>query len=142
MIDFHTGLGPSGYGEAIYAGNNDDELARVRRWYGSQVTSIYGGDSASAIVQGPLMNGVQDLLEDAEFTPLALEYGTLPISDVMNAMRAEQWLTLYGDVTSDEGRQIKQRMRDCFYVDTDTWKVAVFERALDLTKKGLTGLAG
>jgi hypothetical protein len=141
MIDFHTGLGPSGYGEPIYTGNDDGELARARRWYGDKVTSIYGGDSSSAIVQGPLMNGARGCTPKAEFTPLGLEYGTLPMEDVMEAMRAEQWLALYGDARSAQGRQIKQTMRDAFYVDTDRWKTDVFERAHELTLKALAGLA-
>jgi hypothetical protein len=141
LIDFHTGLGPSGHGEAIYTGNDDAELARSRRWYGSDVTSIYAGDSASAIVQGPLINGLRDLAAGAEFTPLALEYGTLEIASVLNAMRAEHWLTLYGDANSDQGRALKKQMRDAFYVDTDQWKSEVYARAHDLTGRALAALA-
>ena len=45
-IDIHTGLGPRGHGEKIYAGRNDPaELARARAWWGSEVTSIYDESS-------------------------------------------------------------------------------------------------
>src|SRR5688572_30466248 len=45
-IDLHTGLGPSGVGERIYAGRNDTAaVARARAWWGEKVTSIYDGSS-------------------------------------------------------------------------------------------------
>ena len=51
-IDFHTGLGPRGHGEKIYAGHDvSTDLARVRSWWGGEVTSIYDGSSASAKVR-------------------------------------------------------------------------------------------
>jgi hypothetical protein len=52
-IDLHTGLGPSGVGERIYAGHDDAAMARARRWWGDQVTSIYDGSSTSALLTGP-----------------------------------------------------------------------------------------
>ena len=45
-IDLHTGLGPSGVGERIFAGRDDAAaLARARAWWGDEVTSIYDGSS-------------------------------------------------------------------------------------------------
>ena len=52
-IDIHTGLGPYGHGEKIFAGANDPaELARARAFWGTDVMSYYEGKSASAEVQG------------------------------------------------------------------------------------------
>ncbi|MCB1997542.1 MAG: M14 family metallopeptidase, partial [Rhodoferax sp.] len=52
-IDLHTGLGPSGHGERIFAGDNDDVVvARARAWWGQAVTSIYDGSSTSALLSG------------------------------------------------------------------------------------------
>ena len=48
-IDLHTGLGPSGHGERIFACANDAAaLQRARAWWGADVTSIYDGSSTSA----------------------------------------------------------------------------------------------
>ena len=49
-IDLHTGLGPSGVGERIYAGRDEAAaIARARAWWGgpdgSALTSIYDGSS-------------------------------------------------------------------------------------------------
>lgn len=148
VIDFHTGLGPLGYGEPIYTGDNDEEAARVREWYGSDVTAIYGGNSSSVIVQGPMINAVGSFFEGQktkpEVTTLALEYGTLPEDIVLDLLRAEAWMHAHGDVNFDTpvGRAIKRRFRDAFYVDEDAWKRSVVDRALEMTDHALAGLAG
>ncbi|RZL86144.1 MAG: DUF2817 domain-containing protein, partial [Variovorax sp.] len=54
-IDLHTGLGPSGIGERIFACKDDKEAyARANAWWGqaSPVTSIYDGSSTSAFLTG------------------------------------------------------------------------------------------
>ena len=41
-IDLHTGLGPSGHGERIFAGRNDAaEIARARKWWGEGEIKFY-----------------------------------------------------------------------------------------------------
>src|SRR5205814_8817574 len=52
-IDLHTGLGPSGHGERIFACRDEaPALARARAWWGDEVTSIYDGTSSSAKLTG------------------------------------------------------------------------------------------
>lgn len=56
-IDLHTGLGPSGVSERIWAGMNDaPAIARARQWWGNDgatpITSIYEGTSTSALLTG------------------------------------------------------------------------------------------
>ncbi len=148
VIDFHTGLGPLGYGEPIYTGENDEEAARAREWYGPDVTAIYSGNSSSVIVQGPMINAVNSFFEGQKTKPqvttLALEYGTLPEDIVLDLLRAEAWMHAHGDVTFDTpvGRAIKRRFRDAFYVDEHAWKRSVVDRALEMTGHALAGLAG
>ncbi len=147
VIDFHTGLGPMGYGEPIYTGTDDAEAERAREWYGPDVTAIHAGNSTSVIVQGPMINAVASFFDDPatrpQVTTLALEFGTLPEEVVLDALRAEAWMHLHGDVNFDTpvGRSIKRRFRDAFYVDTDVWKRAIVERAVEMTGQALAGLA-
>lgn len=52
-VDFHTGLGPRGYGEPISREAPDSPVFhRARAWYGAEVTSTRGGTSTSAVVEG------------------------------------------------------------------------------------------
>lgn len=147
LIDFHTGLGPMGYGEPIYTGHSDAEAERAREWYGPDVTAIYAGNSSSVIVNGPLINAVPSFFEGSgeapEITTLALEFGTLPEELVLDLLRAEAWMHAHGDINFDTpvGRAIKRRFRDAFYVDTDAWKRAVVERSVEMTGNAIAGLA-
>ena len=148
LIDFHTGLGPKGYGEPIYTGHDDAEAERAREWYGPDVTSIHAGNSSSVVVQGPMINAAQTFFDHAgakpEITTLALEFGTLPEEIVLDVLRAEAWMHLHGDVNFDTpvGRALKRRFRDAFYVDTDAWKRSIVDRSVEMTGQALAGLAG
>ncbi len=83
-IDLHTGLGPNGLGERIFA-CRDDKVAydRANAWWGTPaapVTSIYDGSSTSALLRGLMWDAVYEECPQAEYTGIALEYGTLPIT--------------------------------------------------------------
>jgi len=144
-IDFHTGLGPSGHGERIYAGRDDAAtLARVKAWWGDEVTSIYDGSSTSARIRGMMWMAAYEECPQAEFTGIALEYGTLPMADVLDALRADQWLENHPNHPEAEAQAvtIKRRMRDAFYTDTPEWKQRIVEQAFGAVRQGVAGLGG
>jgi hypothetical protein len=141
-IDLHTGLGPSGHGERIFACRDDAAaLARARAWWGPQVTSIYDGTSSSAKLSGLMWMAAYEECAQAEYTGIALEYGTLPILDVMLALRAEQWAENHPEAPLQKRHQIKQQIRDAFYTDTDAWKQRVVEQAAEAATQAVRGLA-
>jgi hypothetical protein len=141
-IDLHTGLGPLGVGERIFACRDDAAaLQRARDWWGERVTSIYDGSSTSAPLEGLMWLAAHEECAQAEYTGIALEYGTLPITDMIDALRADQWLENHPDAPEAQRVQIKQRTRDAFYVDTDEWKQRIVEQALDAARGALRGLS-
>jgi hypothetical protein len=148
LIDFHTGLGPMGYGEPIYTGSDEAEAQRAREWYGPDLTATYAGNSTSVIVQGPMINAVPSFFDGSaikpEITTLALEFGTLPEDIVIDVLRAEAWMHIHGDVNFNTpvGRALKRRFRDAFYIDNDVWKRAIVDRSVEMTGCALAGLAG
>ncbi|MGP1685219.1 MAG: M14 family metallopeptidase, partial [Giesbergeria sp.] len=126
-IDLHTGLGPSGMGERIYAGSDDAAaVARARAWWdgggATPVTSIYDGSSSSAPLTGLMWSAICDECPQAEYTGIALEYGTLPILQVLQALRAEHWLHQHPEAPAEQAAQIKADMFNAFYTDTDAWR--------------------
>ena len=141
-IDLHTGLGPSGVGERIFACKDDKAaLQRARAWWGDKITSIYDGTSSSAPLQGLMWLAAYQECPQAEYTSIALEYGTLPIMDMMNALRADQWAENHPDAPAEQLAQIKRATRDAFYTDTDAWKARIAEQAIDAAMGGVKGLA-
>jgi hypothetical protein len=141
-IDLHTGLGPSGVGERIFACRDDAAaLRRARAWWGDAVTSIYDGSSTSALLTGLMWLAAYEECAQAEYTGIALEYGTLPVLEVMNALRADQWLENHPDAPAAQRQAIKRQLRDAFYTDTDVWKERVVAQAREASLQALEGLA-
>jgi len=141
-IDLHTGLGPSGHGERILACRDDAAaVARARAWWGPQVTSLYDGTSSSAPLTGVMWNAVYEECPQAEYTGIALEYGTVPIMEVIEALRADQWLENHPEAPEAQQRAIKQQVRDAFYTDTDAWKRRVLEQAFEAAHQAVRGLS-
>ena len=92
-------------------------------------------------MQGTVPQAAHDECPQAEFTGIALEYGTLPPDQVIDALRADQWMQNHPDRVGAETRQrIRQPVRDVFYVDTDEWKTAVVAQGRQRAAQGLAGL--
>lgn len=140
FLDYHTGLGPSGFGELICTHSpGTDGHRRARAWYGD-VTSPDDGSSTSAPIQGYISMGMERALPGVELTSVAIEYGTLPVPDVLQAVRADNWLHIKGDVSSSLGLAIKNQIRAAFYVETPLWKSQIFHRAAEVTARALRAL--
>jgi hypothetical protein len=140
-IDLHTGLGPSGVGERIFAGKDDAAtLARARAWWGDQVTSMYDGSSTSARLTGMMCLAAYDEFPQAEYTAIAMEYGTQPMTEVMHALRGEHWLHQHPEAPPELAKQIKQLMLEAFYTDTDAWKGQIVSQARQAMFQAVEGL--
>jgi hypothetical protein len=143
IIDFHTGLGPFGHGELICAvPPAAKSFARAKAWYGDEMTSPENGTSTSAVVVGVMTDAFPQELPDAQVTPIALEYGTYQVPEVLNAVRADNWLHHRGDVASPLGRELKADMKERFFPSGDKWREMVWARAEQTIGWALKGLAG
>jgi hypothetical protein len=144
FIDYHTGLGPYGHGEQIVVhAPGSAALKRAEQWYG-RLTNPQLGTSTSADVSGNNLAGLEAALalRGVDFTGMALEYGTLALRDVLDAVRADNWLHHHGTLDSPAGRALKASIRDAFYCDRDDWKDLVVEQGLRAQRGALAGLAG
>ncbi|MDB5947023.1 MAG: hypothetical protein JWQ33_2049, partial [Ramlibacter sp.] len=145
-IDVHTGLGPSGVGERIYAARDDAAaLQRARRWWSgggkTPVTSIYDGSSVSAFLTGMMFNAVYEECPQAEYTGIAIEYGTVPVMETLQALRGEQWLDRHPEAAPGLAQQVRQQVKDAFYTDTDEWKEQVLAQSREALFQAADGLA-
>lgn len=145
-IDLHTGLGPSGLGERIFAGREDPvALQRAREWWGSggatPITSIYDGTSTSARLTGMMWGAAYDECPQAEVTGIALEYGTVPVTEVIEALRGDHWLQAHPHAPAALRDAIKARIKAAFYVDTDIWRGQIVAQARQALFQAAEGLA-
>ena len=76
----------------------------------------------------------------AEYTGIAMEYGTLPFDQVTMALRADQWLENHPEAPPAQRVQIKRQIRDAFYTDTDAWKARIVEQGMAAAYQAVTGL--
>ena len=141
LIDFHTGLGPRGHGEKIFAGRAvPADIARAKAWWGQDVTSFHDGTSTSAPLTGVNYNAAYDECPKVAYAGIALEYGTVPFAAALQALRGDQWLANHPDAAPAQKAAIKRDIRDAFYQDADDWKLAVHAQALAHTRAALAGL--
>ncbi|MFO1151191.1 MAG: M14 family metallopeptidase [Alsobacter sp.] len=150
LIDIHTGLGPPGEGELISVRDpGSTGFARAKAWWGETVKSVVGHageESRSTPVTGSLIGFVEDTAA-AEATAIGLEFGTVELLEVFDALRGDNWLYSWGlpsglAMTSPLARRIKDKIRDALTVDSDDWKEKVFTRAAEVTLQAFKGLAG
>ena len=121
-------------------------LKRARDWWGGNgatpVTSIYDGTSSSAFLTGLMWMSLNQECPNAEYTGIAMEYGTLPMTEVSQALRAEHWLNNHPETAAAQAAQIKQQLMDAFYTDTDSWKGQIVSQARQAMFQAVDGLSG
>lgn len=140
-IDVHTGLGPRGHGEKIYAGRrNDAEVARARQWWGADIAVPYQGSSASVDITGHLAGLIYQACPDASPTLMALEYGTVPFDDIVLALRGRNWLRANPDAPPALRRDILQATQDAFYCHAYDWHGMVLGQSRVAVLQALCGL--
>jgi hypothetical protein len=128
-IDFHTGLGPSGFGAKICVG----DVTRARRWWGADVTSPSDGTSIAADVAGPLLDTLRQTC--------AIEYGTVPLTDMLDMLRADVWVRHHADAPDELKADIRRQIRAAFYIDDDVWRGMIVGQARAAVLQGLYGLS-
>lgn len=142
VIDYHTGLGPYGHGEIIGAlPPHMPGFKRAQDWLGGEVTSPEMGSSSSPALHGTNQVAMAARVPHASFAGVALEYGVAPGEETVDALRADNWLHVHGDLDTPQARAIKAEMRRVFYADKDDWRGMIWDRSIDVTNRILRGLA-
>lgn len=139
VIDFHTGLGPHGYGELISIGNQKQKDLSTKI-YGDQVTDPDAGTSSSASLDGMIAQGIFQHLKEAQISFVTLEFGTYDVDTVLTALRGDNWLYQKANWDDPKADSIKANIRKAFYPDTDDWRANVWSRTQDVIELAFRGL--
>jgi hypothetical protein len=143
VIDYHTGLGPHGYGEPICGHEpGTPNLEVARRWYGESLTVPSLGTSSSVVKHGLAEHGWTRLL-GARFVFVALEYGTYPQDAGRGPMQEDHWHHRRGTVdwNAPDVQRAKQALKRHFYPGTPDWQEMVLFRSRQIIRQALAGLA-
>ena len=87
-----------------------------------------------------MWSSILDECPQAQYTGIALEYGTQPLLQVLQALRAEHWLDQHPEAPPELAAQIKQQMLDAFYTDTPEWRQQIVEQAREAMVQAVDGL--
>lgn len=141
VLDHHTGLGPVGHTELICRHpTGSAELALARQWLGSDVTSPAEGESTSAVIEGNVRMSFAGLCPQAQVVSVCAEVGTVPESEVLAALLADNWLYQRGTPLSVQGDAIREQIMSAFFPDDAAWRYQVYERAMSIHRDALAGL--
>jgi polar amino acid transport system ATP-binding protein len=144
VFDLHTGAGPYGYPALLSVAEQDhDGLKWGKSTYGPALSIVMTGTDATtetgiaATATGYVSAAICKALPDSRVLPLVIECGTLDGPMVMDAVRADNWLHLFGNVESPLGQKIKKALRLAFIPDDTEWQrnclatsLRYFDRAL------------
>ena len=140
-IDLHTGLGPHGHGERIFAcTDNGETLQRARQWWGPDITSVDTGTSQSVPLSGPIQMAIDEEYPEAQYTGICLEFGTLPLAQMIQAMRADHWLALHPEAPPEQHRAIRADMLQAFNPPSSEWQKQVWQQGLQAALQAVQGL--
>ncbi|SDR34913.1 Protein of unknown function [Paraburkholderia fungorum] len=141
-IDFHTGLGPYGHGEKICVGQvGGSELQRARAWWGADVTSPLDGTSVAANVAGPVLDTLRRTCTHADTTAIAIEYGTIPLVDMLHMLRADAWLRQHPQAEKSHVDAIHEAVRAAFYCNDFIWRGLILGQARVAILQAIIGLS-
>ena len=142
VIDLHTGLGPWGHGELIsHEGADDAGYRRGTAWWGD-VRSMVDGESVSAPLSGDWLGALDRLLPDVEVTAVALEFGTVDVVSVLQALRADAVLHAHGDPSGEDAAAVRSQVRGAFADDDPAWFDAVSARFDEVVEAATAALSG
>jgi hypothetical protein len=136
FLDFHTGLGPYGSAELI-----GDVAPGMKPFFTHGLTSPSTGNSSSPALSGMINCAIRQAVTNAEVTSLTVEFGTYAVAEMLQALQADNWLHLRGDLDSALGETIKRNVRKRFYPDEDDWKELVWVRSRQVLRHAIDALA-
>jgi hypothetical protein len=144
FVEYHSGLGPWGYGSAVTMHTGAD-LERTRRWFGGWVLPVNERDPHAPDefyqVHGHTTDGYRRALPGIEVTSIVLEFGTYPPAESLPVLLQDHWLEQHGDPASEMGRRIRARLWEVHHPRDPEWRRAVWDRSQQVLRQAFAGLA-
>jgi predicted deacylase len=141
LVDYHTGLGPYGYGTLVALQQGSD-LARMREAFGEWVVAVYenGAPEDFAPVTGHSTPGYEHALPHARVTAAVLEFGTSRPRRMLDLLVRDQ-----REWASGKGRgQLSATRRELlrfFYPGEATWQRSLVDQSSQVVDQALRFLA-
>ena len=141
VLDVHSGLGARGACELISgARQGTPEHQSALQLFGDEL--VFPGLSSTAPAAcGYMSDSLAQTLPNVPGALVVAEYGTQPFDDILEILRADNWIHVRDKPGSKLWREIKSGMRTAFVGDDSAWQEAVIDRAVSIYRRCLQGLA-
>lgn len=147
VFDLHTGAGPYGYPALLSVAEEDhDGLNWGRNTYGHALSIVMTGRGATtdtgiaATATGYVSAAVRKALPNSRVLPLVIECGTLEGPTVMEAVQADNWLHLFGNLESPLGQKIKKTLTTAFIPQDPEWQQSCLATSLRYFDRAMVAL--
>ncbi len=91
-------------------------------------------------LSGPIQMAIYEECPEAQYTGICLEFGTLPLAQMIQAMRADHWLALNPDASAEQQRTIRADMLQAFNPPSAAWQEQVWTQGLQAARQAVQGL--
>lgn len=142
VIDFHTGFGPYGYGMPINSSaDGSPAMKSAQSWYGPSLLAMRApGSRLPYSFSGDLCGAVERLLAPAMVVPIALEFGTYDVAQLLQVQIDDAWSYRRADQQPEAVAVTRRQVRDFFYPATDDWCEMLAFRSHQVIAQAVRGL--
>jgi Protein of unknown function (DUF2817) len=138
IIEYHSGLGPYGYGMPVCM-QDAEGYARAVHIYGDSVVAPRINEGLHS-APGHTSDGYAHALGQKQLTSIVLEFGTFPPDKSLPVLLDDHWLTQHGNPLDDDGRMIKARNLEMHCPDDPEWEKMVLARSQEIISQSIAGL--
>jgi hypothetical protein len=140
VLDIHTGLGESGQLE-IFTEETGDRFQQLKAWFPKhKVTTLGDKDSLGYEVTGSIERAFTSPGSHGPWFCITLEFGTRPITDVLLALQADNWLHCFASASDRLSDSVRAMMKDAFVVPSQQWRQQVTDTTLDVIASAIEAL--
>jgi hypothetical protein len=141
VIEFHTGLGPWGYGQLITM-HHGPELDRVRRDFGPWVFNPSAdkspGEEGYRLVHGHTIEAYRSSFPGVPVTAVTLEFGTYPPDETLALLLQEHLLVCRSEsAPAHKMDEIRTGLLEYHHPRDWEWRCAFWSRSLQVIRQAL-----
>jgi predicted deacylase len=135
LIDWHTGLGAYGAASVLCLDPPDSAAyARARAIFGAEIDAVerlFEGEERPRYT-GLLLDAAREAADARTAIACAIEFGTMPLEPMIEAILLDRWLRLAAPATLPERDALAAKVKETFAPADPAWQAAVIRSSEDL----------
>lgn len=141
-LDLHSGLGR--WGQYVLATSRDlqpkDFQWLMSHFDQDRVQNLHA-QGVLYPIRGEFTYFCKQLMEDRQYYPILVEFGTYPILKVLQALRQENRATHWSDPNSSQLKEARILLQEIFCPQSRSWRTQVTQKSLRVVEQALKALS-